>query len=134
MIGCCPVNAKKRNTTRVLVVDDEESVRDLLRDALVEAGWAVDTAGTGGEALQLIKDNLYDAAVLDFALPDINGVMLHRKIREMDPELAQATLFISGVAQSDQRLDYFGADGIGFLSKPFNVQEVVTRLQQIVGE
>ena len=73
MIGCCPVNAKKMNTTRVLVVDDEESVRDLLRDALVEAGWAVDTAGTGAEALQLIKDNLYDAAVLDFALPDTNG-------------------------------------------------------------
>ena len=122
------------SATRILVVDDEESIRDLLQDALVEVGWAVDTAATAAEALQLIKENLYDAAVLDFALPDINGVMLHRKIREMDPELAQATLFISGVAQSDQRLDYFGADGIGFLSKPFNVQEVVTRLQKIVGE
>ena len=122
------------SATRILVVDDEESIRDLLRDALVEIGWAVDTAATAAEALQLIKENLYDAAVLDFALPDINGVMLHRKIREMDPELAQATLFISGMAQSDQRLDYFGADGIGFLSKPFNVQEVVTRLQKIVAE
>ena len=122
------------SATRILVVDDEESIRDLLQDALVEIGWAVDTAATAAEALQLIKENLYDAAVLDFALPDINGVMLHRKIREMDPELAQATLFISGVAQSDQRLDYFGADGVGFLSKPFNVQEVVTRLQKIVGE
>ncbi len=122
------------STTRILVVDDEESVRDLLRDALVETGWAVDTAETGAEALQLIKDNLYDAAVLDFALPDTNGVMLHRQIREMDPELAQATLFISGVAQSDQHLDYFGADGIGFLSKPFNIREVVTRLQKIMGQ
>jgi len=120
------------STTRILVVDDEESVRDLLRDALVETGWVVDTAGTGAEALQLIRDNLYDAAVLDFALPDTNGVMLHRDIRQMDPELAQRTLFISGVAQSDQRLDYFGADGLGFLSKPFNVLEVVTRLQKIV--
>ena len=122
------------SATRILVVDDEESIRDLLRDALVEIGWAVDTAATAAEALQLIKENLYDAAVLDFALPDINGVMLHRKIREMDAELAQATLFISGVAQSDQRLDYFGADGIGFLSKPFDVQEVLIRLQKIVGE
>jgi two-component system OmpR family response regulator len=115
-------------------VDDEESVRDLLRDALIETGWAVDTAGTGAEALQQIRDNLYDAAVLDFALPDTNGVMLHRKIREMDPELAQRTLFISGVAQSDQRLDYFGADGIGFVSKPFDVWEVVSRLQKIVSQ
>ena len=122
------------STTRILVVDDEEPVRDLLRDALAEAGWAVDTAGTGAEALRLIRDNLYNAAVLDFALPDTNGVMLHRKIRKMDPELAQRTLFISGVAQSDDRLDYFGADGIGFLSKPFNVREVVTRLQKIMDE
>jgi two-component system OmpR family response regulator len=125
---------KKVSTTRILVVDDEESVRDLLRDALIETGWAVDTAGTGAEALQQIRDNLYDAAVLDFALPDTNGVMLHRKIREMDPELAQRTLFISGVAQSDQRLDYFGADGIGFVSKPFDVWEVVSRLQKIVSQ
>ncbi len=129
-----PVVEKKVSTTRILVVDDEESVRDLLRDALVETGWAVDTAGTGAEALQQIRDNLYDAAVLDFALPDTNGVMLHRKIREMDPELAQRTLFISGVAQSDQRLDYFGADGIGFVSKPFDVWEVVSRLQKIVSQ
>ncbi len=129
-----PVVEKKVSTTRILVVDDEESVRDLLRDALVETGWAVDTAGTAAEALRLIKENLYDAAVLDFALPDTNGVMLHRKIREMDPELAQRTLFISGVAQSDQRLDYFGADGIGFVSKPFDVWEVVSRLQKIVSQ
>ncbi len=122
------------SATRILVVDDEESIRDLLQDALVEVGWAVDTAATAAEALQFIKDNLYDAAVLDFALPDTNGVMLHRKIRDMDPELAQSTLFVSGVAQSDERLDYFGADGIGFLSKPFNVREVVTRLQKIVDE
>ena len=122
------------STTRILVVDDEQSVRELLRDALAEFGWAVDTAGTGAEALQLVRDNLYNAAVLDFALPDTNGVMLHRKIREMDPELAQCTLFISGLAQPDQRLDYFGADGSGFLSKPFNVEDVVAQLRKLVKE
>ena len=121
------------SATRILVVDDEESIRDLLQDALVEVGWAVDTAATAAEALQLIKENLYDAAVLDFALPDINGVMLHRKIREIDPELAQCTLFISGVDQPEERLDYFGADGSGFLSKPFNIQDIVAQLRKLVG-
>ena len=122
------------NPMRILVVDDDESVRDLLRDALVEVGWAVDTAGTGAQALQFVRDNLYNAAVLDFALPDTDGVMLHRKIREMDPELAKCTLFISGVAQPDQRLDYFGADGVGFLSKPFNVYDVVAQLRKLVDQ
>jgi len=122
------------STMRILVVDDDESVQDLLRDALSEAGWTVDTAGTGAQAIQFIRDNLYNAAVLDFALPDTDGVMLHRQIREMDPELAQATLFISGVAQPDQRLDYFGADGVGFLSKPFNVHDVVAQLRKLVDQ
>ncbi len=122
------------STMRILVVDDDESVQDLLRDALSEVGWTVDTAGTGAQAIQFIRDNLYNAAVLDFALPDTDGVMLHRQIREMDPELAQATLFISGVAQPDQRLDYFGADGVGFLSKPFNVHDVVAQLRKLVDQ
>lgn len=122
------------STMRILVVDDDESVQDLLRDALSEAGWTVDTAGTGAQAIQFVRDNLYNAAVLDFALPDTDGVMLHRQIREMDPELAQATLFISGVAQPDQRLDYFGADGVGFLSKPFNVHDVVAQLRKLVDQ
>lgn len=121
------------SATRILVVDDEQSVRDLLQEALGESGWIVDTAGTGEHALSLIRENLYNAAVLDFALPDTNGVMLHRKIREIDPELALATLFISGKTQSDQSLDYFGTDGIGFVSKPFNVIEIVGRVQKIVG-
>ena len=121
-------------TTRILVVDDDESVLDLLRDALGEHGWTVDTAATGAEALQQVRDNLYNAAVLDFALPDTNGVMLHSKIREMDPELAQRTLFISGVPESDRRIDALGADTVGFLSKPFNVWEVVSRLRKLMEE
>ena len=121
------------STTRILVVDDEESIRDLLTEALSDAGWAVDTAETGAQALQLIRGNLYNAAVLDFALPDTNGVMLHRKIREIDPELAQCTLFISGVDQPEERLDYFGADGSGFLSKPFHIQDIVAQLRKLVG-
>jgi DNA-binding response OmpR family regulator len=117
---------------RILVVDDEEPIRDLLRDALTTAGWEVDTAADSTEALKLVKSNLYDAAVLDFALPDMDGFQLHRELRQMDAELARSTLFISGVAQTEERLDYYGADAAGFLPKPFNVWELVSRLERML--
>ncbi len=117
---------------RILVVDDEQPVRELLQEALTRKGWNVDTAADGAEALQLVNDNLYDAAVLDFVLPDTDGLTLHSKIRRIDEELAARTLFISGEEQAETSLEYFGSDGAGFLAKPFNVSEVVNRLRKLL--
>jgi DNA-binding response OmpR family regulator len=117
---------------RILVVDDEEPIRDLLRDAITAAGWEVDTAADSAEALKLVKANLYDAAVLDFALPDMDGFQLHRELRQMDAELARSTLFISGVAQTEERLGYYGTAAAGFLPKPFNVWDLVSRLEKML--
>lgn len=119
-------------TKRILVVDDEKPVRDLLREAIVETGWEADTAADAAQALQLVKDQLYDAAVLDFALPDMDGVRLHSEIRRMDEDLARRTLFISGVAQPDSQLELYGSDAGGFMAKPFDVAELVARLDRIL--
>ena len=116
---------------RILVVDDEQPIRDLLRDAFNEVGWTVDTAADAAAALALIKDNLYDAAVLDFVLPDMNGIQLHSEIRRMDNELAERTLFISGVAQPDERLKYYGNTG-GFVAKPFDVAALIAEVQRVI--
>ncbi len=120
------------NDKRILVVDDEQPLRELLQEALTQKGWNVDTAADGAEALQLVNDNLYDAAVLDFVLPDTDGLTLHGKIRRIDEELAARTLFISGEEQAETSLEYFGSDGAGFLAKPFNVSEVVNRLRKLL--
>ena len=121
---------------RVLIVDDEPQIVDLLKETLEKVGYRVDGAGTGQEALQAIHDHIYDAAILDFALPDMNGLALHREIRQIDEELANNTLFCSGHAQSDNNLGYYATYGIGFLSKPFEIQEVVDALESLwpVGE
>jgi DNA-binding response OmpR family regulator len=122
----------RMESKRILVVDDEASIRDLLREAITAAGWEVDTAADATEALRLVKENLYDAAVIDFALPDMNGMRLHREIRGMDDELGRRTMFISGLAQSVDRLDYYGADAGGFLPKPFDVSELLHRLGKLL--
>ncbi len=116
--------------TRILVVDDEEPIRALLEDALRVEGYAVDSAADATEALSLVKEHLYDAAILDFALPDMNGVQLHRELRQMDEELAERTLFISGMAQTADDMNYYSSTA-GFLPKPFEVADVLAEIRKI---
>ncbi len=116
---------------RILVVDDEPEIVQLLVTGLEKVGYKVDGAADGKAALQAVHDHIYDAAILDFSLPDMNGLMVHREIRQMDAELANNTLFCSGHAQSDQDLGYYSTYGVGFLSKPFNIQEIIDSLESL---
>jgi len=117
---------------RILIVDDELSVVELLREGLSEAGFQVDGAYDAAEALDRVKDNLYDAAIVDFALPDMNGVMLHSKIRQLDSDLGDCTLFISGQAQTDESLIYYASEGTQFISKPFVLTDVIEAVRRVV--
>jgi DNA-binding response OmpR family regulator len=119
---------------RILIVDDERDIIDLLTEVLGAHGYAVDSAVNAEGALDLVRANIYDAAILDFNLPDMNGVMLHRQIRQMDEELAGHSLFTSGLLQSDDNLGYYSAYSVGFISKPFDVQDVLEALRGLWGD
>ena len=118
---------------RVLVVDDEEPIRRLALQVLVDSGFEVHCAASAAEALQLVREHLFDVAVLDFLLPDMDGIRLHSEIRRMDAELADKTLFISGVDQSNESLRYY-ADSGGFLPKPFKIDELIAGVRALVGD
>jgi two-component system NtrC family sensor kinase len=117
---------------RLLVVDDEVDILDLLRDVLTAEGYIVDAVPDAKSALELIHGNIYDAAILDFNLPDMDGVMLHRQIRQMDADLAERTVFMSGLVQSDANLGYYAAQGGGFLSKPFTITDVLAAVRNLL--
>ena len=119
---------------RILVVDDEADIVELLREVLEADGYVVDTAPDAGEALRLIRQNIYDLALLDFNLPDMDGVMLHHQIRQIDTDLASCTIFMSGLLQSEDNLGYYLSQSGGFLAKPFDVAEVRRRVFLVLGE
>jgi DNA-binding response OmpR family regulator len=98
---------------------------------LSNVGYRVDSAPDGQTALQAVRDHIFDAVMLDFSLPDMNGLMVHREIRQMDQELAANTIFMSGHVQSDQNLGYYTTYGVDFLSKPFKIDEVVDSLESL---
>ncbi len=119
---------------RILVVDDEAAIVDLLKDVFMADGYVVDSAADAVAALRLVRENIYDVALIDFNLPDMNGVMLHRQIRQLDAELAACTIFMSGLLQSDDNLGYYLSHSGGFLAKPFDVAEVSRRVLAMLGE
>jgi DNA-binding response OmpR family regulator len=119
---------------RILVVDDEVEIVELLRDVLAAEGYVVDAAPDANASLQLIRDNIYDLALLDFNLPDMNGVMLHHQIRQMDAELAARTIFMSGLLQSDGNLGYYMSQSGGFIAKPFDIRDVLRQVRGVLGE
>lgn len=117
---------------RVLIVDDEAEIVEMLRAVLTGSGCDVDSALDAQSALERIRGTIYDAAILDFNLPDMDGVMLHRQIRQMDQELAGRTIFMSGMLQSDGNLGYYETHSAGFLSKPFTLEEVIKALRDVL--
>jgi len=121
-----------QDTRRILVVDDEAPIIDVLREVLVGQGYEVDAAADAAGALALIREHIYDAAFLDFNLPDMDGVMLHHEIRQIDPELGARTVFMSGLVQSDDNLGYYAAYGSGFLPKPFEVKDVLGAVRRVL--
>ena len=117
---------------RILVVDDETEIVEFLRDVLSAEGYVVDAAPDAESALKLIRENIYDAALLDFNLPDMDGVMLHRQIRQMDEELAGHAIFMSGLLQTNANLGYYLSESGGFLAKPFDIAEVLSQIRRLL--
>ncbi|MFI5234748.1 MAG: response regulator transcription factor [Gemmatimonadales bacterium] len=114
---------------RVLIVEDEPEVADLLARTLREATWAVDLARTGAEGLTHLTANSYDLVVLDVGLPDLDGFEVCRRWRARGG--AAPVLFLTardGLADRVRGLDA-GADD--YLTKPFAMEELLARLRAL---
>ncbi|HUC44827.1 MAG TPA: response regulator [Candidatus Sulfotelmatobacter sp.] len=117
---------------RLLVVDDEPEIVAILCEMLGEHGYVVDAARTAEQAIALIREHIYEVALIDFNLPDMDGMMLHRQIRQMDEELAGRTIFMSGLLQTEANLGYYRAESAGFVGKPFDLRDVLEQIQRVL--
>jgi DNA-binding response OmpR family regulator len=117
---------------RILVVDDEREIVRILETALADWGYEAVGAPDARAALALVREQVFDGAIFDFHLPDMNGIMLHHRVHAMDEELAARTLFISGFEQPDDKLGYFESEASGFLRKPLHLPEVRRKLAELL--
>lgn len=128
-----PLDGLESDKTRVLVVDDDPDIVELLVDALASDGrFEVRTASTGFDAGVEANRFRPDVVILDYMLPDINGNVVCKTIRESEDLQYTRILVISGVvnrAEVDSLLEA-GADD--FIKKPFNIETVIERIVELV--
>lgn len=111
----------------VLVVDDEEAIRVVVRRALERVGWTVEQAADGPSALHLLRSPEHDwqAILLDLSLPGLNGQELYEKVVEERPELVDRLAFTSGAPSA-----FAEGSGRPLLHKPFEI----TALRDLVNQ
>jgi two-component system, OmpR family, response regulator len=118
------------SSIRVVVVDDESTLSDLLSMALRYEGWDVRTAGEGRAAVALIREFQPDVVVLDVMLPDIDGLQVLKRLREDGHDTP--ILFLTAKDSLDDRIAGLTAGGDDYVTKPFSLEELVARLRGLI--
>jgi two-component system OmpR family response regulator len=125
-----PLRRTDGSPVRVLVVDDEPNLADVLTNTLRLDGWSARNAGTGAEAVRIAREFTPDAVVLDVMLPDIDGFEVLRRLRADDR--AVCVLFLTARDAVQDRIAGITAGGDDYVTKPFSLEEVLARLRGLV--
>ncbi|WP_040162159.1 response regulator transcription factor [Nigerium massiliense] len=115
---------------RILAVDDEASLTELLAMAMRYENWDVTTAASGLAAVQAARDVRPDAIVLDMMLPDFDGLEVMRRIRAEQPDVP--VIFLTARDAVDDRIGGLTAGGDDYVTKPFSLEELIARLRGLL--
>jgi two-component system, OmpR family, response regulator len=115
---------------KILVVDDEPSIVDAVATALRYEGYEVEEATTGREALSAVARFEPDLVVLDWMLPDVEGIEVGRRLRERG--FKTAVLFLTAKDATENKVEALRAGGDDYVTKPFSLAELVARVQAIL--
>ena len=115
---------------RILIVDDDDEIRDLLEFDISQSGYFVDTARDGLEGLNKALNNAYDLILLDVMMPKMNGFDVCRNIRQA--KLAIPVLMLTAKGTIDDKTEGFDCGADDYLVKPFDIQEVLLRIRVLL--
>ena len=107
---------------RILILDDEEMIRDLLRETFQKKDYIVDTSKNGKDALKMFNEERYDLLVTDIRLPDINGMEILSRVKKKQPELGIIMITAYGSIKNAVKAMKNGA--FDYITKPFNLDEL----------
>jgi two-component system, cell cycle sensor histidine kinase and response regulator CckA len=110
---------------RILVIDDEIHITELMFDVLAGQGATIDLANSGTDALEQIKNTNYDVIICDQRMPGLSGQKLFRIIETSNPELLRRFLFVTGDVVNAQTRRFFAQSGVQYLRKPFQIHELL---------
>jgi two-component system, OmpR family, response regulator len=124
-----PQSTPATESWRILVVDDEPYITDLLSTALRFEGFTVDVAATGSEALSSLRSNRPDLVLLDVMLPDMEGIDVCRRLREVGDKVP--VVFLTARDATEDKVSGLSI-GDDYVTKPFSLDELVARLRAVL--
>lgn len=114
---------------KILIIEDESSLRELISDALFRVGHVVECAATFGEAIEKLECYSYDCILLDIMLPDGSGMQILNKIRHHDKR--ESVIIISAKDSLDDKIFGLESGADDYLAKPFHLAELTARIHSV---
>ncbi len=118
------------SAARLVVVEDDDSIRDLLGAGLRFAGYEVQTVANGAGALQMITDTRPDLVILDVNLPDMDGFEVCRRLRAAGDDVP--VIFLTARRDTDDMRAGYGEGGDDYVTKPFSLDELTFRIEAVL--
>jgi two-component system NtrC family sensor kinase len=123
---------KKLAGRRVLVVEDEAALATAVADALSDAGFLVDRAGDGEEALAIVRERPYDLVICDLKMPRLDGRAFYRAIAATAPALAARLIFVTGDVVGTDAERFLEESGCPWLAKPFRLGDLLRTARDVL--
>lgn len=115
---------------KILIAEDEDSIRNLLKFNLEAEGYLVTSVSNGLDAMKRFRDGRYDLAILDIMMPEIDGYSVCESIRLIDAEVP--ILFLSAKGSGEARVKGLKIGGNDFVTKPFHLEELLIRISRLI--
>jgi two-component system response regulator PilR (NtrC family) len=113
---------KKKKNAKILIVDDETSMRNLFSIMLKKEGYDVDAAEDGSAAMSLLDSKIYDLVITDIMMPKMKGTELLKKVKEVHPETV--VIMITAYASTESAVEAMKEGAYDYITKPFSVEEI----------
>jgi two-component system NtrC family sensor kinase len=127
-VGRCPAPGL---ATRILVVEDEPLLAQLMLELLADEGRAIDIAANGRIALEQLEEHAYDLILSDLRMPELDGVGFYTEVKRRRPDVVERMVFVTGTMEAPAYREFLAQTGVPVLAKPFNVgalDQVVHRM------
>ncbi len=115
---------------RILVIDDDQTILETLVVALESEGYVVDTAKTGKEAISKSNSNIYNLAIIDWRLPDVEGTKLLGTLKETTPKMAK--IMLTGYPSMQNAIEAVNRHADAFLLKPVAISSLLAKIEQLL--
>jgi DNA-binding NtrC family response regulator len=119
---------KTAEQSRILIIDDQESIRKSLKLALEREGYLVDTVENGREAIRKSKGQIYNMALVDLRLPDMDGIELLTKMRETVPEMVK--IVVTGYPSLENAIEAVNKGADGYIVKPYTMENLLRKIKE----